>query len=44
MHFVDTGLMRKGEIESVADVFTKNFNLKLVVVDAEARFLENLPG
>jgi GMP synthase (glutamine-hydrolysing) len=42
--FVDTGLMRKGEIESVADVFTKNFNLKLVVVDAEARFLEKLAG
>lgn len=42
--FVDTGLMRKGEIESVADVFKRNFDAKLVVVDAEARFLAKLAG
>ncbi|MBQ6158176.1 MAG: glutamine-hydrolyzing GMP synthase [Thermoguttaceae bacterium] len=42
--FVNTGLMRKGEIESVADVFQKNFDSKLVVVDAEDRFLAKLAG
>lgn len=42
--FVNTGLMRKGEIESVADVFTKNFDSKLVVVEAEDRFLAKLAG
>ena len=42
--FVDTGLMRKGEIDAVAEVFTKNFDTKLVVVDAEARFLQALVG
>ena len=36
--------MRKGEIESVADVFQKNFDSKLVVVDAEDRFLAKLAG
>lgn len=42
--FVNTGLMRKGEIESVAEVFTKNFETHLVVVDAERRFLDALKG
>ena len=42
--FVDTGLMRKGEIDAVAEVFTKNFETKLVVVDAETRFLKALSG
>lgn len=42
--FVDTGLMRKGEIDTVAEVFTKNFETKLVVVDAEKRFLDALAG
>ena len=42
--FVDTGLMRKNEIQSVAEVFRANFDAKLVVVDAEARFLIPLAG
>lgn len=42
--FVNTGLMRKGEIDSVAHVFTKNFDTKLVVVEAEYRFLAALAG
>ena len=37
--FVDTGLMRKNEIDSVAKVFRENFEANLVVVDAEERFL-----
>ena len=42
--FVNTGLMRKGEIDSVAEVFRKNFDSKLVVVEAEDRFLAKLAG
>lgn len=42
--FVNTGLMRKGEIDSVADVFTRHFKSELRVVDAEARFLSELAG
>ncbi|MBP3558714.1 MAG: GMP synthase (glutamine-hydrolyzing), partial [Thermoguttaceae bacterium] len=40
--FVDTGLMRKNEIDSVAKVFRENFDANLVVVDAEERFLSLL--
>ena len=42
--FVNTGLMRKGEIDTVAEVFTKNFDTRLIVVDAERRFLDALAG
>ncbi|MBO7722977.1 MAG: GMP synthase (glutamine-hydrolyzing), partial [Thermoguttaceae bacterium] len=42
--FVNTGLMRKGEIDAVAEVFTKTFETRLVVVDAEQRFLDALKG
>lgn len=42
--FVDTGLMRKNEIESVASVFRANFDANLVVVNAEDRFLTALAG
>lgn len=42
--FVDTGLMRKGEMESVQSVFTENFQTDLRIVDAEARFLDALAG
>ncbi|MGI6402598.1 MAG: glutamine-hydrolyzing GMP synthase [Thermoguttaceae bacterium] len=42
--FVDTGMMRKNEIADVAEVFRKNFDANLVVVDAEERFLSLLEG
>lgn len=42
--FVDHGLMRKGEPEEVCRVFTEAFNVHLVAVDAEKRFLERLSG
>ncbi|MCF0233439.1 MAG: glutamine-hydrolyzing GMP synthase [Thermoguttaceae bacterium] len=43
--FVDTGLMRKNELQSVADVFRANFpTVKLVTVDAEKYFLDLLAG
>lgn len=42
--FVDNGMMRKNEIESVASVFRENFDVNLVVADAESRFLSLLEG
>jgi GMP synthase (glutamine-hydrolysing) len=41
---VDTGMMRKGESQYVVDLFKKNFNLKLVHVDASEKFLSRLAG
>ncbi len=40
--FVDNGMMRKNEIESVAKVFRENFDVNLVVANAEERFLSLL--
>lgn len=42
--FVDTGLMRKYEPEEVEEVFKKQFDMNLVHVKAEKRFLEKLAG
>ncbi|MGH7505311.1 MAG: glutamine-hydrolyzing GMP synthase, partial [Longimicrobiales bacterium] len=42
--FVDTGLLRKGERESVERTFRRHLGAHLVVVDAEQRFLEKLAG
>ncbi|MDL2237358.1 glutamine-hydrolyzing GMP synthase [Christensenellaceae bacterium OttesenSCG-928-K19] len=42
--FVNTGLMRKFEPEEVEKVFTDQFKMNLVHVDAEQRFLEKLAG
>ncbi len=42
--FVDNGMMRKNEIESVAKVFRANFDVNLVIADAEDRFLTALAG
>lgn len=41
--FVDTGLLRQGEAQQVATVFS-NLGLNLRCVDASARFLRNLVG
>ena len=40
--FVDHGLLRKGEAESVRETFSRNFGLNLTVVDARERFLNKL--
>jgi GMP synthase (glutamine-hydrolysing) len=42
--FVDHGLMRKGEGEQVVEAFSKTFEVPLVAVDAEDRFLARLAG
>jgi GMP synthase (glutamine-hydrolysing) len=42
--FVDTGLLRAGERESVVEVFGSHSRAELRVVDASARFLEALDG
>jgi GMP synthase (glutamine-hydrolysing) len=42
--FVDTGLLRAGERESVVEVFGSHSKAELRVVDAQARFLEALRG
>ncbi len=42
--FVDTGLLRAGERESVERTFRAHMGIKLEVVDASALFLERLRG
>ncbi len=42
--FVDTGLLRKGERESVERTFRRHLGAHLVVVDAADRFLKRLEG
>jgi GMP synthase (glutamine-hydrolysing) len=42
--FVDTGLMRKGEPESVERTFRQHLGIRLVMVDAEEEFLGRLAG
>lgn len=42
--FVDTGLLRKGERESVERAFRRHLGMRLVVVDAKEQFLEKLRG
>lgn len=42
--FIDHGLLRKGEGESVMETFGKNMNLNLVKIDAKDRFMKKLAG
>ena len=42
--FVDTGLMRKNEVEFIKKLFTKNYNISLDVIDASKIFLKKLKG
>lgn len=39
---VDNGMMRKGEIEAVTEVFRKNFSAKLIVAESADLFLNQL--
>ena len=42
--FVNNGLLRKGEAESVENVFGKNFRMKLKTANASSLFLDRLKG
>ncbi len=42
--FVDNGLLRKGEAESVVSTFRDAFKMNLIHVDASNRFIEQLIG
>lgn len=42
--FVNHGLLRKGEAEQVREIFQDRFNINLVYVDAQERFLKRLSG
>ena len=42
--FVDHGLLRKNEAEEVEEIFTKNFDVNFIKVDAKERFLSKLAG
>jgi GMP synthase (glutamine-hydrolysing) len=42
--FVNNGLLREGEAESVIDTFQKNQRINLIYVDATDRFLDRLHG
>jgi len=42
--FVDHGLLRKGEAESVMDTFVGKFDMKVIKIDARERFMNKLRG
>ena len=42
--FVDHGLLRKGEAESVVDTFDGQFGMNFIKIDAKERFLGELAG
>lgn len=42
--FVDHGLLRKGEAESVMEMFGKNMNINLTKIDAKERYMSKLKG
>ncbi|PIC64940.1 glutamine-hydrolyzing GMP synthase [Sporosarcina sp. P13] len=42
--FVDHGLLRKGEVESVVKTFSEQFSMNFIKVDARERFLNKLAG
>lgn len=42
--FVDHGLLRKGEADSVMNTFSEGFNMNVIKVDAKDRFLTKLAG
>lgn len=42
--FVDHGLLRKGEAESVMKTFADGFNMNVIKIDAQERFMNKLQG
>ncbi|WP_205619888.1 glutamine-hydrolyzing GMP synthase [Calidifontibacillus oryziterrae] len=42
--FVDHGLLRKGEADSVMKTFSEGFHMNVIKIDAKERFMEKLRG
>lgn len=42
--FIDHGLLRKGEADSVMKTFSEGFNMNVIKIDAKDRFLSKLEG
>ncbi|MFC0853304.1 glutamine-hydrolyzing GMP synthase [Halalkalibacter oceani] len=42
--FIDHGLLRKDEAESVMETFSEGFNMNVIKIDAQERFLSKLKG
>lgn len=42
--YVDTGLMRKGDTESIQRVFCEQMGINVTIVDAKQRFMDRLRG
>jgi GMP synthase (glutamine-hydrolysing) len=42
--FVNNGVLRKGEVDTVLNIFEKHFDMNLLYVDASDRFLTKLQG
>nr|WP_090892218.1 glutamine-hydrolyzing GMP synthase [Evansella caseinilytica] len=42
--FIDHGLLRKGEAESVMKTFSEGFDMNVIKIDAQERFLSKLAG
>ena len=42
--FINNGLLRKGEVEEVQNIFKENFKTDLIYIDASNRFLDKLEG
>ncbi len=42
--FIDHGLLRKGEADSVMETFSKGFDMNVIKIDAQERFLSKLSG
>lgn len=42
--FIDQGFMRKNEAKKIVDIFSKNFKINLIHIDASDRFFNKLKG
>ncbi|MFA9289336.1 MAG: glutamine-hydrolyzing GMP synthase [Weeksellaceae bacterium] len=42
--YIDSGLMRQDETKELEEVFGKNYDMKVTIVKAEDRFIDNLKG
>ena len=42
--YIDSGLMREGETEELKKVFSDTYKMKVLIVDAQDEFIQNLKG